>query len=727
MGGDGWDGDKDFEVLPGAKTFFDIVENASSSSDAKTPILDAMKTKVVVDGVEVTPDLESLEHALHHAMLTRISELLVPEMESTSNLKSVVAVLDIAADLVLEHFNVSIAGASEAEGKSEVEKLKTWWDMFFFLAEDAARLVPGPCMNALVMSWEEKLVALKDAYVKMAKIKLEDLDKRQAEALKKMDGKPDAKEEAQRLDERKKLIGALGISPNGKIHLTMTSLLKTLSSRLSAAPYWALRGRVTLLLERLLPIDHKAIANNQRNKSSDFIKGDEIDETNDLEDGIRTPEPVKEAEEKKPEETKKEETKKEEQKKEEKVEEEEKVKEGEEKKNGADEAAEVAPPRDPHFDLYKSFWSIQESLQNPEKYVFGDHAGGGKQGDHWKKFKTALQAVLTKFASYPPGPRAGPSALLPLRHAPKSKIFRIQLDDPGFRLQFLIQILVVFQGLEEKNEKKGESVTGKQSQSVKREYRDLKAECEHAVKHICPRFLKLAKHVMSKEQLWASWKNQGCKEFEHESLQMITGKTESVDLLMKDPPGPQQKRPNVAPYMGQMLKALANPIPASTAVPTTEGVSEETLKPSQIKKMCDQYLDRLVEDEDPVNGIEEDYKMIHDKVFMWQCRRLFAQQYLREYRNASGSTQVDFMDFVYQVKGLENPKAKAAPPEADTQAAAEPAQTEEVKAEVQEQAVEEEKVTEEIKEEVKEEAKEIKEEADEQQVDEPPEKKQKIS
>lgn len=713
MAGDiDWD-EKDFEVLPGARTFLNILESIHSSADAKNRILDAMKTTVAVDGIEVTPDLESLEHALHHVVLRRISELLVPDMESTSELQSVVDVLDVAADLVLELFNVSIAGASEAERKSEVEKLKSWWDMFFLLAEDVARLVPGPCMAALVANWEEKLVALKEAYVKMAKTKLEDLDQRQSEISKEKKG--DAKEQVQRVEERKKFIGTLGISPNGKIHLTMTSLLKTLSSRLSAAPYWALRGRVTLLLERLLPIDHKAIANNQRNRCSDFLKSDEVDETAELlEDGIRTPDPTDEKSlwtdlfEKKKEDTKKDEKKKEEEEKAEG--------DGEDqKKNDSENSAEAkVAESNPHFDLYKSFWSIQESLQNPEKMVFGDSAGSKKQGDNWTKFKTGLQAVLKCFASYPAGPRAGPSALLPLRHAPKSKVFRIQIDDPGFRLQFLVQVLVVFQGLEEKNEKKGESVTGKQSQSVKREYRDLKAECEQAVKHINPRLLRLAKHVLGKEQLWASWKNQGCKEFEHESLQMMTGKAESVDLLMKDPPAPKQKRPTVEPYMGQMLKTLANP--SFSTAPISEGVSEEALKPYQIKKMCDQYLNRLMEDEDPVNGIEEDYKMKNDKVFMWQCRRLFAQQYLREYRNVSGGTlsQMDFMDFVYQVTGVENPKNKVPPPEPETPAAEEPAKTEEMKEEVKEEA----------KEEVIE---EVKEEADEKKVEEPPEKKQKIA
>ena len=61
----------------------------------------------------------------------------------------------------------------------------------------------------------------------------------------------------------KKLISQLGVSPNGHVYLTLTSLLKQLSARLAGSFNARLRTRISLLLERLLALDHKAIANNQ--------------------------------------------------------------------------------------------------------------------------------------------------------------------------------------------------------------------------------------------------------------------------------------------------------------------------------------------------------------------------------------------------------------------------------------------------------------------------------
>merc|ERR1712151_246821 len=73
------------------------------------------------------------------------------------------------------------------------------------------------------------------------------------------------------------------------------------------------------------------------------------------------------------------------------------------------------------------------------------------------------------------------------------------------------------------------------------------------------------------------------------------------------------------------------------------------------KQMCDAYLDRLIEEDDPKNEIEEDYKAKGNKVLMWQCRRLFCQQHLRIYAQKELNNKPDFMDAVRLVKGVKAP------------------------------------------------------------------------
>merc|ERR1712217_291835 len=90
-------------------------------------------------------------------------------------------------------------------------------------------------------------------------------------------GKDSAKE-AKRIEDRKKLIQQLGISPNGQLYLTLTSLLKQLISRLCNSLHAPLRARIVLLLERLLAMDHKAIANNQKLRTQEYIVAEDLDQ-----------------------------------------------------------------------------------------------------------------------------------------------------------------------------------------------------------------------------------------------------------------------------------------------------------------------------------------------------------------------------------------------------------------------------------------------------------------
>jgi len=79
--------------------------------------------------------------------------------------------------------------------------------------------------------------------------------------------------------------------------------------------------------------------------------------------------------------------------------------------------------------------------------------------------------------------------------------------------------------------------------------------------------------------------------------------------------------------------------------------AETLMRPQMMSRMCDDYLDRLIEEEKPENEIEEEYKAKRNKVFMWQCRRLFCQQYLHVYAKKDVGGKTDFMDFVRMVKG----------------------------------------------------------------------------
>merc|ERR1719453_757043 len=91
---------------------------------------------------------------------------------------------------------------------------------------------------------------------------------------------------------------------------------------------------------------------------------------------------------------------------------------------------------------------------------------------------------------------------------------------------------------------------------------------------------------------------------------------------------------------------------------------------------CSQFMDKVMQDEDPENEVEAEYRSSNDKVFVWQTRRLLCGQYLekisteKKKEGAGGQNFVSFTEAVYLAAGKTPPAPKAAEPEVDDKDAA---------------------------------------------------------
>lgn len=613
------------------------------------------------------PGVEDFEYALHTAALDGL------ESDSDEKVDEVADMLDVTASVVVELFE---RAAQPGMPSAETDRCKNWWSMLLSVAEDVSRLIPLKHMERFVRDLEESLVKLRAAYLKLAMQRLQEFDARQEVEQKAAEENPDggrdaadpkgskdqkAREskdlkdkETRRTEERKKMITQLGISPNGQLYLTLTSLLKQLCSRLCSSLHTPLRARIVLLLERLLAMDHKAIANNQKLKTLDFVQPGDLDGDSADAFGARgnasvlisNGDPSTPAQE--------------------------------DAKTEADVAviadvtmddaagATVEAPAatatgaapaslssDPavDFQFYCSFWGLQEALHYPEKLF--------ESPDSWAHFQKALFSLLKLFLKYPSQDNArqpwSPPEPAPLRHAPRARALGVQLDDPGFRQQFLTQVMIAFQALEQDgSSRRGDSggLISRQSELVRSEFGALKKNCETALAQTRKGFEPVLKHVLDRESHWVSWKGNGCREFEHESLEMLNAKISPADKLPEKPLPSRVSKPHLAPYVNGLLKTLKDPqwrVPS--AVASSDEEAAKAMRPHAMREMCDKYLDRLLDEEKPESQVEEEYMAKRNKVFMWQCRRLFCQQYLRFYSQKDVTAKTDFMDFVRIVKG----------------------------------------------------------------------------
>jgi len=304
------------------------------------------------------------------------------------------------------------------------------------------------------------------------------------------------------------------------------------------------------------------------------------------------------------------------------------------------------------FQFYRSFWGLQEALQHPERLF--DRVDVSNSPEGWPQFHGTLSRIVKLFQKYPAQEDAKPlwsqPEPAPLRHAPSARALAVQLDDPGFRQQFLTQVLIAFQALEQDaSSRRGDSggLISRQSEAIITEFTTVKRLCEAALEQTRKGFQPLLRHLLDRESHWVSWKGHGCREFERESLEMLSARVPPADKMQEKPTPMRASKPQLAGHLSGLLKTLKDP---QWKVPSA-AFSNQTMRTHAMRKMCDTYLDRLIEEEKPENQIEEEYRARRNKVFMWQCRRLFGHQYLRFYAQKDVSTKTDFMDYVRAVRG----------------------------------------------------------------------------
>jgi len=619
---------------------------------------------------------QDLEMAVHSAILDRFDK------DDDASIEEALSMLSVCYSVVTE-----ILHRAESSNESmPMEKCKTWWNLLVNVSEDASRSVPVRFIAKLLENWELTLPQLKDAYLKKANRSVEqhdaqvelDREKQKQKEIaaekerkekesekdskeKDKDGKEkdgggkdgkdkdakdkdakdakekDAKEkeakekeakekeakdaalEIKRAGDRCKLFAQLGIAPNGVLYLTLTSLLKQLHSRLCSSLHAEVRARIVLLLEHLLASDHKAIANNQKMRWTEYVEEKEMDSESTWAAACSSTAEAPASTD---------------------------ASAGEAKDKGKGMMSLATDP-EVNYEFYRSFWGLQDAFQNPDKLL--------DKKDNWESFSKALSKVLKLFTKYPKKvdsarllPWTSPEPI-PMRSAPRAAALAVELDNPGVRHQFLIQALIALQSLEhDVNNKKGETggLIHKQGEPMKKDFSSLKKSCEAALNNARHGFKDRLECVLEREAHWVQWKALGCREFLHPSVEMTNPnhKVQRVDVLPANPEPKSSSKPQLEKHVNLMLRTLKDP--QFKVLPNMKGEEKPLTRGEVTRKMCHDNIERLIEEDKPENGIEDDYKMKKNSVFMWQSRRLFCMNYLNHWSDKNMQSKNTFMEHI---------------------------------------------------------------------------------
>ncbi|XP_034039316.1 THO complex subunit 1 isoform X2 [Thalassophryne amazonica] len=273
------------------------------------------------------------------------------------------------------------------------------------------------------------------------------------------------------------------------------------------------------------------------------------------------------------------------------------------------------------YNLYRKFWTLQDYFRNPvqcyEKFS-------------WMTFLKYSDETLAVFKSYKlDDTQASKRKLEELRASDgehvyfakfltSEKLMDLQLSDSNFRRHILLQYLILFQYLKGQVKFKSSSCVLNDDQVTWIE--ETSKLVYQLLREIPPdgdKFATMVEHILNTEENWNAWKNEGCPSFVKERT--LEDKPKRPARKRKAPEDFLGKGPDRKLFMGNdELTRLWN----------LNHDNMEACKSDSREFMpsLDEFFAEAIEQADPANMIEEEYKVVRNANYGWQALRMLSRK-----------------------------------------------------------------------------------------------------
>ncbi|XP_053323040.1 THO complex subunit 1 isoform X2 [Spea bombifrons] len=272
------------------------------------------------------------------------------------------------------------------------------------------------------------------------------------------------------------------------------------------------------------------------------------------------------------------------------------------------------------YNLYRKFWSLQDFFRNPVQCY---------DKSFWKTFLKFSEEVLTIFKSYKlDDTQASRKKTEELKvegehvyfakFLTSEKLMDLQLSDSNFRRHILLQYLILFQYLKGQVKFKSSNYVLLDEQSIWIE--DTTKIVYQLLSEIPPdgdKFSKMVEHILNTEENWNSWKNEGCPSFVKE--RPVDAKPIKMTRKRPAPEDFLGKGPNKKVLMGnEELTRLWNLCP--------DNMEACKLESREFMPTLEQFFEEAIEQADPENMVEKEYKVVNNSNYGWRALRLLARR-----------------------------------------------------------------------------------------------------
>uniref|UniRef100_A0A3Q2T1U3 THO complex 1 n=1 Tax=Fundulus heteroclitus TaxID=8078 RepID=A0A3Q2T1U3_FUNHE len=241
------------------------------------------------------------------------------------------------------------------------------------------------------------------------------------------------------------------------------------------------------------------------------------------------------------------------------------------------------------YNLYRKFWTLQDYFRNPlqcyEKFS-------------WMTFLKYSDETLAVFKSFKlDDMQASKRKMEDLRASDgeqvyfakfltSEKLMDLQLSDSNFRRHILLQYLILFQYLKGQVKFKSSSCVLNDDQSAWiEETTKLVYQLLRETPPDGDRFATMVEHILNTEENWNAWKNEGCPSFVKESDELTRLWNLNHDNMEACKSDSREFMPSL-----------------------------------------DEFFAEAIEQADPANMIEEEYKVVRNPNYGWRALRLLSRR-----------------------------------------------------------------------------------------------------
>eukprot|EP00066_Takifugu_rubripes_P008884 XP_003975419.1 PREDICTED: THO complex subunit 1 [Takifugu rubripes] len=305
------------------------------------------------------------------------------------------------------------------------------------------------------------------------------------------------------------------------------------------------------------------------------------------------------------------------------------------------------------YNLYRKFWTLQDYFRNPVQCY---------DKFSWMTFVKYSDETLAVFKSYKlDDMQASKRKLEDLRASggdhvyfakflTSEKLMDLQLSDSNFRRHILLQYLILFQYLKGQVKfKSSGSVLNDDQAAWIEETSKLAYQLLREIPPDGDKFATMVEHILGTEENWNSWKNEGCPSFVKERT--VDDKPKRPARKRQAPEDFLGKGPDRKIFMGNdELTRLWNL--------NHDNMDACKSESREFVPSLDDFFSEAIEQADPANMVEDEYKVVRNPNYGWRALRLLSRRspHFFQPTNQKFKSLADYLDSMVSKLAKELPK-----------------------------------------------------------------------